>query len=98
LTNPSSSRFSIYGSGTWHYKQQSIKALTGFHQNAAKANTNNQPRQIHPSINVWLYSNADDALEEANLLPLERYIIKQKLKLLHWAQNRKYFHKATRIE
>jgi hypothetical protein len=88
----------LYGSKTWHYKQQSINALTGFHQNVARAITNKQPRRVHPSIDVWLYSNADDALEEANLLPLESYIIKQKSKLLHWAQNREHFHTARRIE
>jgi hypothetical protein len=28
---------------TWHYKQQPIKALTGFHRNLARAITNKQP-------------------------------------------------------
>jgi Reverse transcriptase (RNA-dependent DNA polymerase) len=88
----------LYGSESWHYKKQSIKALTGFHQNVARLITNKQPRRVHPSIDVWLYSNADDALEEANLLPLESYIIKRKSKLLHWAQNREHFHTARRIE
>jgi hypothetical protein len=88
----------LYGCETWHYKQQSIKALNGFHQNVARAITNKQPRRIHPTSDVWQYSNADDALEEANLLPLESYINNRKIKLLQWAQNREHFHAARRIE
>jgi hypothetical protein len=78
----------LYGCKTWHYKQQSIKALADFLQNVARAITKKQPRCVHPTSDFWLYSSTDDALEEANLLPLESYITKWKTKLLLWAQNR----------
>jgi hypothetical protein len=76
----------LYGSETWHLNQKSLKPLQGFHQNIARLLTNKHPRRIHPTRQEWICTNANEALEEANLLTIDEYIQKRKVNLLHWAQ------------
>jgi hypothetical protein len=75
-----------------------MRALNGFHNNIARHLTNKQARRIHPAVDDWMYTSAEDALEETNLLPVEDYIIKRKQNLLHWAQNRQTFLEARNLE
>jgi len=61
----------LYGCETWVLTEPMLKVLRGFHHRVARRITNKQP---YLQNGDWIYPPLDEALDAANLEPIDEYI------------------------
>ena len=85
----------LYGSKTWVLSSSGLRALEGFHVEAARRLTGTRPKRVN---GVWEYPHSADVLEAAGLTTIADAIAKRRSSIAKTIEGRRVLKECREAE